>query len=284
MGKRMKKNPIILFAMVLVFGTGAINLMTEKDMYTINVDIGKNISETAAKSGAPRFGIQSMRGLTFYEILDMPPDIPVQYARRGYEIITKPLFALTMSAFTGNNNSMAVEAITLQFSRHAAKSHDEAQILINDLLSQFSKGKWRRHVDDACPAVTGRSSYLNESDEIDGSCPLDPAYRPTREEWQQLMIMPKYYEWLGDGVQARLMVSFDQDSRGLTYNIELEFQDFAINKSRTAAAHAQKLIAGDKKGWNSTESYRQEIKENQARIKILEANALRRGDHLVARD
>ena len=98
------------------------------------------------------------------------------------------------------------------------------------------------------------------------------------------MEMGKYYDWLGDGVLARLTVDFDEDTRGLTYNLNLEFKDFAVNQRRIEAQHALKLIEGDKKGWHSTENHKKAIVRNREKLKILEANAIRRGDHLVLRD
>jgi hypothetical protein len=277
----------IFFLVVLAacgLGAAAGYMVKENRMHAISVDIGKNIGKVAKESGAPRFSVQSFIGLTFYEIVDMPVDIRVRYVRPGYEITAKPLFALTMAADSENNNDMAVEVATLQFSRHVAKSHEEARKVISDLLTQFNKSRWRRHIDATCPAVTDRSAYLNISGEIDGSCPLDPAYMPSADEWPEVMRNAKHYEWLGDGVLARLTVSFDEDSRGLTYNITLEFQDFERTKRRSEADHARELVEGDQKGWNSTENHKKRMDENKIKIKILEHHAVGRGDTVVSRE
>lgn len=279
----MRKKIMLSAFILILIGLTATYLTKAQSMYTINIDIGKNIAKTAKESGAPRFGIESHWGLMFYEIVDMPLDIPVHYARPGYEITAQPLFSLTMSADTENNNDMAVEQISLQFSRHAAKTHDEARAFIGKLLNQFTKGGWRRHISSDCPAIAGRSTYLDENGKIDAICPLDPTYLPPMQDWLQLMRMANYYEWIGEGVLARLTISFNEDSRGLTYNMELEFEDFAIANRRNKARQAKALAEGDKKGWNSTERHKQDMQKNKEKILKLETNAVRRGDHLVSR-
>lgn len=253
-------------------------------MNTINLDIGKNIAVTAKQSGAPRFAKESHWGLQFYEIVDMPADIAVQFSRQGYEIIVRPLFSILMSADSENKNDMAVETITLQFSRHVAKSHAEARTVVFDLLAQFRKGKWKRYINAGCPAVSGRSAYLNKKGKIDYVCALDPDYVPPYEDWLQLMKMAKWYEWVGDGLFARLTVGFDEDEQGVNYKMELEFEDFAIKNRRDQEREARELAEGDKKGWKSTERHKKELEANKEEVRILETNALHRGDHLVARD
>jgi hypothetical protein len=44
---------------------------------------------------------------------------------------------------------------------------------------------------------------------------------------------------------------------------------------------AEKLAEGDKKGWNSTSKYKAGIIKREEKIKVLEANAVKRGDSLV---
>jgi len=271
-------------AVFIVFlGISATFLAEAQIMYSLKVDIGKNINQTAKESGAPRFRIESYWGLEFYEIVDMPLNVAVKFSRPGFEISIKPLFSLTMSADSENKNDMAVEQISLLFSRHAAKSHEDAQAFISDILKQFSRGKWKRHIDENCPAVTGRSTYLDHAGNINGTCPLDPAYQPSREDWIQLMKQANSYEWLGDGVIAKLTISYTEDSRGLTYNIELEFEDFSIRNRRNAKMLSKELAQGDEKGRKSTEKYRKEIKENKIKVNNLEANALQRGDQVITR-
>lgn len=253
-------------------------------MLEVKVDIGKNILETAKNSGAPRFGKESHWGLEIYELVNLRPEVTVRYTRPGFEIAATPLFSLTMYADSENKNNMAVENIELQYN-FKAKNHSDAKAFVESILRQFAQGKWTRHIDATCPAISGRSNYLDESGKIAyGSCALDPHFNPTMEDWVHVMGMGRSFEWIGDGIFARLNVGFDDDSRGLTYNIDLEFFDYQIDKRRTDAQQARELIEGDKKGWKSTEDYNRGMAKNKLKVKLLEDNAVRRGDHLVPRD
>jgi hypothetical protein len=254
-----------------------------KKMREINIDVGKNISDTARNSGVPRYATETHWGLTIYELVDLDPKIIVNFRRIGYEIAITSLFSLTMYADSENKNNMAVEKIELQFG-YKAKTHQEAKIFVEGILKQFNDGKWRRYIRETCPAVSGRSAYLDEMHKIDNRCSLDPHYRPSIEDWVVITRTRANYQWLGDGVFANLDVGFDEDPDGLTFNINLEFRDFGIYDKRTTAAQARELLEGDQKGWKSTEDYNKRMKENLTKIKILEANALRRGDHVVSRD
>lgn len=253
-------------------------------MYTINVDVGKNIEKVAKDSGAPGFGVEAYWGAKFYEIVGMPADIPVRYIRPGYEITAQPLFSLTMFADTENNNDLAVEKITFQFSRHAAKTHGEARALVEGLIAQFRNGKWHRHIENTCPAVTGRSAYLNLDEKIRASCFLDPEYKMSMEDWRELAKLTLQYAWLGEGVLAKLSVNFDEAVVGSSYLIGLEFQDFAIQNRRYFAQEALELVEGDKKGWNSTAKHKKDMADIINKVKRLEENAVKRGDSIVARD
>lgn len=254
------------------------------NMPEVRVDIGKNILETAKNSGAPRFGRESHWGVQIYELVDLKPEVIVHYNRPGYSITASTLFSLTMYANSDNNNNMAVERIELQYGMEP-KTHEDAKNFVEEILKQFNHGNWKRHISETCPAISGRSNYLDASGEVVyGSCTLDPSYRITPEDWVKLMGMGRSFEWMGDGVLARLNVGFTEDSRGLTYNVGLEFQDYAIDNRRLAAAQARDLIEGDKKGWKSTENFKKNMAENKVNIKILEDNAVRRGDRLVPRN
>ena len=46
----------------MIAGVSAFYQFKAENMYTINVDIGKNIAKTAKESGAPRFGVESHWG------------------------------------------------------------------------------------------------------------------------------------------------------------------------------------------------------------------------------
>jgi hypothetical protein len=96
--------------------------------------------------------------------------------------------------------------------------------------------------------------------------------------------MNRYFEWEGDGIFATLSASFSEDSRGLTYDVSLEFSDLKIDKRRSDAAQAKALSDGDKKGWKSTEDYKKGMAAGKIKVKLLEKNAVRRGDRLIFRD
>lgn len=254
-------------------------------MPEVKVDIGQNIFETAKKSGAPKYSTGNVAGLVSYEIMSMPPHIPVYYHREGYEIKALPLYALTLYANEANSNNLAVQRITLQFASNAARSHAPAQKLVSDLISQFQNGKWRRYVSDLCPAVTGRSAFLNEAGELEriGNCPLDPGYSLLQDEWIRLMAATQNYKWIGDGVLATLTIGYSNDIRGIAYSIDLEFDDLALKKSRDDSNLARKLAEGDRQGWNSTAKDRDAKLARKSRIITLEENARKRGDTVLPR-
>jgi len=279
----MKKKLIAAISVAGALVTGVIFNVKAEKMREIKVDIGGNIMQTAKNSGAPRFGVESHWGLQIFELVDLRPDVAVEFSRPGYKITATPLFSLTMYADSANDNNMAVEKIDLQY-RYKAASHDDARAFISEILAQFKRGNWRRLIYDTCPAVSGRSAYLDETGKVDGSCSLDPDYQPSMDDWLILMGTGRDYTWLGDGVAARLTVDFETDATGLSYKISLEFCDFALENKRANAAQAQELAEGDEKGWKSTEGFKKRMAANKVKVKLLEANAIRRGDRLISRD
>lgn len=254
-------------------------------MPQIKFDIGRNILETARQSGAPRYTTGNVAGVVSYELVNLPPDIPVFYQRHGYEITARPLFALTLYANEESNDGLAVQTAALQFSKDAAKSHGAAQPFVGDLIAQFQKGKWKRHIDELCPAVSGRSAFLNAADrpERTGFCPLDPQYTLTPEDWILLMGKTQNYQWTGDGVLATLTIGYSDDIRGITYSIDLEFEDLETVIRRETGNLLRDLAEGDAQGWNSTVKHSEEIRERKALLKILEENARKRGDTVLPR-
>jgi len=254
-------------------------------MFQVKIDIGKNIIDTAKKSGAPRWGTRDIKGFVSYKMTGLPLDIPVLYERPGYEVSVMPIFALTMYADKEHNNNLAVEAVSLHFDMNAYKSHAAAKTFVEDLISQFQKGRWQRHLDDSCPAVTGRSSYLNETNEPDlsGMCPLDPSYRLSVEDWLLMMSMRKSYEWIGDGVLATLDVRYSDDIRGITYSVSLSFDDFAAKTRVEEANRLRDLAEGDANGWKSTENEKKGKAARKLKVTLLEENARKRGDTVIPR-
>lgn len=256
-----------------------------KEMLHVRIDLGKNIAETAKKSGAPRWVTRNIDGFVSYKIIDLPSDVPVFYERPGYEISAIPVFGLTLYGDKEHNNNLAVEAISIHFNTDAYKSHTSAKKFVEDVIAQFQKGKWTRRLSDWCPAVTGRSSFLDEAGNPDKSrvCPLDPAYRLSVEDWILLMSIGKTYEWLGDGVLATLNIRYSDDIRGITYSVALSFDDFVAKTRQDEINQLRDLAEGDANGWKSTENYADAFAANKLKVKILEENARKRGDTVIQR-
>lgn len=254
-------------------------------MPEIKFNLGQNIFETAKGSGAPKYATGNVAGLVSYELIDLPPDIPARYVRAGFEITALPLFSLAMYADEESDDGLAVQSVMLQFSKGAAPSHSSANDFVKNLISQFQNGKWKRHIPDYCPSVTGRSTFLNEAGEPGrtGTCPLDPAYRLSNDDWLRMMRLTQYYQWCGEGILATLTVRYSDDVRGITYSFDLDFENMAIKAERERANLARKLANGDAQGWNSTAKYKAGQLERTALITVLEENAQRRGDAIVPR-
>jgi hypothetical protein len=281
----MKTNLTIMASLAVLFTAAAILNLGAENMPEIRFDLGQNILDTAKKSGAPRYSTGNVAGFISYELVDLPHDIPAHYTRPGYEIQALPLFAFSLYADEEHHNGLAVHTASLQFSKDAGRSHDAAKAFVEDLISQFQKGKWKRHIDELCPAVTGRSSFLNEAGEPEQieNCPLDPQYRLSHGDWIKMMRNTQNYEWTGDGVLATLNVRYSDDIRGITYSINLEFNDFSYKKRLEKANQKRDFAAGDAKGLNSTMTEKNNRRALKSRIEILEENAKRRGDMVIQR-
>lgn len=268
-----------LIAVLCIFSLGG------SHMLYVDLDMGKNIVETAKRSGAPRWAADNVAGLITYELVNLAPDVHVRYLRDGYQFTAKSLFSVTLHADQDLNNDLAVEAAALQFNTAALTSHEIAKNFVEELILQFQKAQWKRYLDPLCPAVTGRSSYLNEVGALEQLelCPLDPAYRLSMEDWQHMMSMAQHYQWIGDGILATLKVSFASDSRGLTYSIDLELDDYKIKVEREERNRLDRLAEGDAMGWNSTASMNKDLEELRLRIQAWENSARARGDMVLMR-
>jgi hypothetical protein len=272
---------LIFFGICIV---GLTQILGAKPMSEVQFDIGKNIVDAARASGAQGYSTQNIDGLLMYDA-NLTPDVPVRYARPGYEIVVSPIFSLTLYADRKSNNNLAVQTASLQTSTRTIRSHAAARDFVDKLVLQFKNGKWLRYIDDLCPAVTGRSTLLNEAGHVEQieACALDPDYKLSDEEWAFLMQLTQNYEWVGDGVLAKLTVGFHDFGRGLEYAIDLEFDDLSLKEKRDKENLSQELSAGDAKGWRSTENHLKNMAEIKARRGILEKNAVKRGDALVVR-
>ncbi|RQP23749.1 hypothetical protein DZC73_16630 [Albitalea terrae] len=249
----------------------------------IKFDLGKNITETARNSGVPKFQTRNVAGLVSYAVDSIPSQLPVRYVRPGYEITWQPVFALTLYADKDVDASLPVQSVDLQLARHL-KTHEAAKAFVEQTIAQFMRGKWHRyHEPEWTTLLTGRSSTLDESGHL--ANPLrnvDPAYQIPMEDW--LVAAPRgiIWQWAGDGVLATLTVADMTGSNGSpAYDVDLEFDVLAVKLKRDADNEAQRRKEGDAKGWNSTARYEADKKAAQVRNRVLEENAVKRGDAVV---
>jgi hypothetical protein len=279
----MKKKTL---AAILLLGIGlaiGFNCKGNK-MLEIKFSLGKNIVETAKASGIPQFGVDNVNGSIEYSARPLPLDVPVIYDRPGYEIKMAPAFSLALDADRRRTPDDIVAGASVQINSDPIKSHQAAQAFIEKLISQFNNGKWKRHIFPSCPSVTGRSSLLNVSGEIGSrSCAFDPHYRIDPSEWIRIFRTSQRYEWIGDGVFARLTVGYDDDIRGITYNISVDLNDYKTMLAVDAENEARENKEGDAKGWNTSVNAAKNLITVAERVRILEENAIKRGDTVIPR-
>lgn len=271
---------------VLFLITGySVHLLRPLPMNEIKFDLGKNIVEIARESGVPKYVARDVDGLISYNINDLSPSINATFVREKYSVSFGPLFAFTMYADKENKNNLGVENVTLQFSSAPYKTHQEGKQFVEAIIQQMHAKHWTRYIDELCPAVTGRSSFTNALDKLEQvqGCALDPAYILTQSEWVEMMSGGQSYQWSADGVLATLRVGFSNDSRGITYNLFMDFDEVTTRNRKDAEHLKRDLKDGDKKGWNSSAKYEKDIKKLKELVKVLEANAARRGDSIVPR-
>ncbi len=153
------------------------------------------------------------------------------------------------------------------------------------------KGKWKRYYDPEWDVLlTGRSSLLDEKGGvIDGPRTIDPIYAIPAADWSIVVSSTANWRFVGDGVLATLSVynlggdgPGGNDQREPDYKLDMAFDLLAVKLKRDAENLARDLSQGDAKGWNSTAEHEADKKKAAARIKVLEANAIRRGDAVVS--
>ena len=272
--------------LAIFFGAAALIGCTSEGqkMQEIKFELGKNIVDTARASGVPKFEADNIAGLISYSISPIPAEIPARYTRSGFEVSVAPLYAFTLKADRDQTPDDLVYKTTLQIDTF--KSHDTAQAFVEQLLGQFAKGKWKRYIWESCPAVTGRSALLDATGKLDVGtvCSLDPSYKLKRDEWLAMMSVGKFYRWVGDGVIAELQVGYgDNPATGVMYQMFLGFELEDVQKKREAQAEADHIKEGEAKGWNTAAKAVAGKKETDAMNKLLEANAIKRGDQVVPR-
>jgi hypothetical protein len=258
----------------------------KKNMPEIKFDLGENIVDTARKSGVPKFSASKVNGFITYDVNFIPPHIPAHYVRNGYEIIWQPIFSFAMNADEKRSKNIEVESIRLQLNKDF-ETDAQAQEFVESTVAQFQnqKGKWERYYDSAWDTLlTGRSSLLDENGEISSlATTIDPDYKIPPEDWIALAREGGLWRWTGDGVLAVLSVhaSKQDNTEVLSYSIDLDFDLLDVKLARDAENEAVRRQEGDAKGWNSTAEHEASKEKQLAVLRILEANALKRGDRVL---
>ena len=248
-------------------------------MAEIKFDLGKNIHETAKASGVPQFSVSKLVGLVDYTVSNIPESVPAHYTRPGYEILWQPLAFFTLSADHDRDPNDVVETVSLKL-RKVHQTHAEARAFVLQTLAQFQRGKWKRYYDpDWQVPLTGRSSLLDEKGNLARTLStLDPAYAITEADWPAVAEQNPSWQWLGDGVLARLVVNCAVEAQGLYYTFNLYFDLLEVMLQHDATNLAAKLQRGDAQGWNSSSKHEQDKKERKELNQRLIRNAIERGD------
>lgn len=275
---------IITFAITLTFIAGC-RKINDLNMPYIKIKLGENIEQVARNSGAPSFQVRKLAGNHRYEISELAPEVVIHYTPPGYEIKISPAFSLSLYADEQNHNNLSVDEASIT-PHYDAKSNIAVRAVVDNIVAQFNTGKWTRFIPDNCPAITGRSAILNQEGNVgnQSSCPLDPRYKITELEWDTLLESAQQYQWLGDGVRAELHIHRTGTTADPLYFISLEFKDAAITALQEQKNLAAELQEGDAAGWGSTARYHAELEEIRKKVKILEENALKRGDNVLSRN
>jgi len=252
-------------------------------MSDIRFDLGKNIVETARQSGVPVYTNRNVNGYISYSVNDIPPQLTAVYTRPGYEIKWQQLFAFTLYADKKRSEELLVESAVLQH-RANFKSHAEAKAFVEQTIAQFIQGRWKRAYPGDVARLTGRSSILDEQGQINSyAASPDPAYVMSLEDWTELMSLGAQWYWSGDGILAKLDVSTTGKKRDGSPDYQLAL-DFDIEKilNETLEKDEQYRMKSLAKNGVDTAKLIKEDKESQAaRRKILEENAIKRGDKVL---
>ena len=210
--------------------------------------------------------------------------MPVVYARPGYEITMQPAFSLVLNADRRRTPNDLTSRAHIQMSNNHVTNHLEGRLTVENLVGQFNRGKWNRYISSSCPAVTGRSSFLDASGGIaDTGCGIDPEYKIDPDEWIKLFKNSQNFQWIGEGVLASLSVGYSDDIRGIAYTLEITFEDYATVLAINSENEARRRKEGDAKGWNTTSKAQKNLKIQEQTIKTLEENAAKRGDTIMNR-
>lgn len=274
---------IIGVVFLFVLGTAGALHFRAKNMLEIKFVVGQNIVETAKQTNIPEFNVSNTNGLLHYQVMDLPSDAVVMYNHSGFEISSGPVFSLNFWADRARSKIDAVHAFQVKLDTDKITTHRDAQDLVKSIITQFRAGEWERRISAYCPAVTGRSAYLNFNGGIEGGCALDPDFVMSNEDWIALFATRQSFEWLGDGVFSKLSISYNDRTSTPAYEIVLLFEVYETKLAIQRDNEKRRLELGDAKGWNSSATTALELLATTEKNKMLEEAAIKRGDKTLAR-
>lgn len=278
------RKAIIGAIFLVVAATSAAIHYKARNMLEINFLIGENIVETAKKTNIPEFNVSNTNGSLHYQVMQLPSDAVAVYNRKEFEIRTSPVFSINFWADRSRSKINAVHAFQVKIDTQKITSHRAAREFIDSIISQFNKGQWQRRISTYCPAITGRSVFLNADGALDSDgCALDPTFSMNQDEWINLFANQQNFEWLGEGVFAQLSILYNDRTPQPIYEIVLLFEDYKTKLTIIRDNETRRLELGDAKGWKSSAINAQELIATKETIKILEANAVKRGDKVLVR-
>ncbi|OWT71421.1 MULTISPECIES: hypothetical protein [unclassified Achromobacter] len=252
-------------------------------MSDIRFDLGKNIVETAKQSGVPAFTSNDVNGFIWYSINDIPPQVEALYTRPGYEIRWRDLFAFTLRADRARSEDLLVQNVTLQH-RADFKNHADAQAFVMQTIAQFKQGRWQRAFPGDVARLTGRSSLLDEQGKINGNAASpDPAYTMSLEDWTELMRLGAQWRWSGDGILAKLDASTvgKNPDGSPSYQLAIDFYIEKIWDDVLEKDQQYKMKSLAENGVDTAKLMKENKEQQAARRKILEENAIKRGDKVL---
>jgi hypothetical protein len=274
MSKRLALSASVLAALAIAAGVFFL-VRPRKAVHEVRFDLGKNIMETARRSGVPSFDVTNDFGLIEYGVVELPKNVVVMFARPGLEVGWPAVFSFTIVANHNRSPDDIADQASLQLSNSALRNTEEARRFVDSTLAQFARSNWQRFIPEWCPRVTGRSSVLDESGAVDriAACPIDPSYRIPAESFAAFFDTTRYWIWHSGDVYARFKLNRMTISGEDVYTAFLEFEN-----EDDVRAVAQNDVPRDRR--SPAERLIDAQKERRA-IQALEAAAIRRGDKVL---
>lgn len=265
--------------LVIAFGAGLIGCNKESSikMKNIEFDVGVPMEQVSQLLG-PNSQKQVVGATTSALGFFRSGAVEGTFARGPFSVRLGKLFSMTAYSSSevadGRVNNLDITVDADDFSSHAQALAGTA-----NLIAQFQRGKWKRYIPETCPWVTGRSTMMSATGQVDiGACPLDPALVFTAQEWPNLAAQKLRWQWVGDGRVATLEVQYAYNKPDVpTYTVNLQFELEEAVKFY-AAKGLQEMKAEFGEGKVTAGAAR-----GAAEIRLLEEAALKRGDRVIPR-